>query len=80
MNFTSQTSILMFHYVKEKIEYDDYGEIIRIEDFIMDTSEPVDDLAEAFEDYEEDVPYKEEVPTKCVSTIHSSEFSNQLWH
>ena len=32
-------------------------------------SEPVDILVEAVEDYEEDVPDKEEVPIKCVSTV-----------
>jgi len=61
----------MFPCVEEKIKYDDYGEIIRIEDFLMDTSEPVDELAEAVEEYEEDVPDKEEVPTKCVSTTQN---------
>merc|ERR1719154_289538 len=61
----------MFPCVEEKIKYDDYGEIIRIEDFLMDTSEPVDDNAEPVEDYEEDVPDKEEVPTKCVSTVQN---------
>merc|ERR1719341_1637008 len=61
----------MYPCVEEKIKYDDYGEIIRIEDFMMDTSEPVDDLAEVVEEYEEDVPDKEEVPTKCVSTVQN---------
>lgn len=61
----------MFPCVEEKIKYDDYGEIIRIEDFLMDTTEPVDDVAEAVEEYEEDVPDKEEVPTKCVSTTQN---------
>lgn len=61
----------MYPCVEEKIKYDDYGEIIRIEDFLMDTSEPVDDLAEVVEEYEEDVPDKEEVPTKCVSTVQN---------
>jgi hypothetical protein len=32
-------------------------------------SEPVDMLVEAVEDYEEDVPDKEEVPIKCVFTV-----------
>jgi hypothetical protein len=32
-------------------------------------SEPVDILVEAVEYYEEDFPDKEEVPTKCVSTV-----------
>merc|ERR1719516_37022 len=31
----------------------------------------VDDVAEAVEEYEEDVPDKEEVPTKCVSTTQN---------
>ena len=61
----------MYPCVEEKIKYDDYGEIIRIEDFLMDTSEPVDDLAEVVEEYEEDVHDKEEVPTKCVSTVQN---------
>jgi len=61
----------MYPCVEEKIKYDDYGEIIRIEDFMMDTSEHVDDLAEVVEEYEEDVPDKEEIPTKCVSTVQN---------
>merc|ERR1712002_1257898 len=61
----------MFPCIEEKIKYDDYGEIIRIEDFLMDTSEPVDELAETVEEYEEDVQDKEEVPTKCVSTTQN---------
>jgi cleavage and polyadenylation specificity factor subunit 2 len=61
----------MFPCIEEKIKYDDYGEIIRIEDFLMDTTEPVDEVAEAVEEYEEDVPDKEEVPTKCVSTTQN---------
>ena len=61
----------MFPCIEEKIKYDDYGEIIRIEDFLMDTSEPVDELAETVEEYEEDVPDKEEVPTKCVSAVQN---------
>jgi hypothetical protein len=32
-------------------------------------SEPVDILVEVVEDYEEDVPDKEEVPIECVSTV-----------
>ena len=32
---------------------------------------PVDDLAEVVEEYEEDVHDKEEVPTKCVSTVQN---------
>jgi len=61
----------MFPCIEEKIKYDDYGEIIRIEDFLMDTGEPVDDVAEVVEEYEEDVQDKEEVPTKCVSTTQN---------
>ena len=59
-------------------KYGDYGEIITIEDFLMDTSEPVDDLSEVVEEYEEDVYDKEEVPTKCVST--NPALPNQLRH
>ena len=44
----------------------------------MDTSEPVDDLSEVVEEYEEDVYDKEEVPTKCVST--NPALPNQLRH
>jgi hypothetical protein len=41
---------------------------------MMDTSEPVDDLAEDVEEYEEDVPDKEEVPT------NSPDLQTQLHH
>jgi len=62
---------------EEKIKYDDYGEIIRIEDFLMDTGEnpPVDsqDNLEPQEDFEgeETEQDKEEVPTKCVSSTQN---------
>ena len=61
----------MFPCVEEKIKYDDYGEIIRIEDFIMDTSEPLDSVNDTSEDVDDDVPDKEEVPTKCVSSVQA---------
>jgi len=61
----------MFPCVEEKIKYDDYGEIIRIEDFIMDTAEPVDHVADVNEEAEDDVPDKEEVPTKCISSVQA---------
>merc|ERR1712025_912190 len=61
----------MFPFVEEKIKYDDYGEIIRIEDFLMDTAETVDNIPEVADDYEEELPDKEEVPTKCVSAVQS---------
>jgi len=61
----------MFPFVEEKIKYDDYGEIIRIEDFLMDTAETVDNIPEVTDDYEEELPDKEEVPTKCVSAVQS---------
>ena len=60
-------------------KYGDYGEIITIEDFLMDTSEPVDDLSEVVEEYEEDVYDKEEVPTKCVSTIQHFQINCVIW-
>jgi hypothetical protein len=37
----------------------------------MDLSEPVDDLSEVVEEYEEDFNCKEEVPTKCVPTVQN---------
>ena len=56
---------------EEKIKYDDYGEIIRIEDFMMDTTEQVDNVQDVHEMPDEEVVDKEEVPTKCVSTVQS---------
>jgi len=59
---------------EEKIKYDDYGEIIRPEDF-MDTSEPVNNLESHVlhhqEEEEEEVQDKEEVPTKCVASTQN---------
>jgi len=59
---------------EEKIKYDDYGEIIRPEDF-MDTSEPVNNLDSHMlhpqEEEEEEVQDKEEVPTKCVASTQN---------
>merc|ERR1712025_1006252 len=60
----------MFPCIEEKIKYDDYGEIIRLEDYQMDTAEPEDNV-DVSEEVEEDVPDKEEAPTKCVSTVQA---------
>jgi len=60
---------------EEKIKYDDYGEIIRPEDFMMDTAEPVNNLDSHVQhhqdDAEEEPVDKEEVPTKCVSSTQN---------
>jgi len=59
----------MFPFHEEKIKVDDYGEIIRMEDFMMDTTEQTQLLQdETVEEREEEVPEASEVPTKCVST------------
>jgi len=68
---SNKSKFPMFPCVEEKIKYDDYGEIIRIEDFLMDDSEPVDDVNDAIDDVEDSVPDKEEVPTKCVSSFQN---------
>jgi len=60
----------MFPCVEEKIKYDDYGEIIRLEDYNMDIADP-EDKVDVSEEVEEDVPDKEEVPTKCVSSVQA---------
>jgi len=65
----------MYPCIEEKIKYDDYGEIIRIEDFLMDTGEPPaenQDLTENPPEFEEEPEQdKEEVPTKCVSSTQN---------
>ena len=63
---SNKSKFPMFPCVEETIKYDNYGEIIRIEDFIMDTSEPVDEIHDNVEEQEEEVSDKEEVPTKCI--------------
>merc|ERR1711923_287113 len=68
---SNKSKFPMFPCVEEKIKYDDYGEIIRIEDFIMDTSDPVDEVHDNVEEQEDEVPDKEEVPTKCVSSVQA---------
>jgi len=64
----------MFPFHEEKIKYDDYGEVIRYEDF-MDVSESVAqgvDLSSPPPDQEpEDEPETTEVPTKCVSSLQN---------
>jgi len=68
---SNKSKFPMFPCVEEKIKYDDYGEIIRIEDFIMDTSDPVDEVHDNVEEQEDEVPDKEEVPTKCISSTQT---------
>ena len=68
---SNRSKFPMFPCLDEKIKYDDYGEIIRIEDFMMDTTEQVDNVQDVHEMPDEEVVDKEEVPTKCVSTVQS---------
>lgn len=65
----------MYPFHEEKIKYDDYGEIIRLEDY-MDTGEPVVAAAEDNGNQQEEPEQEEtqevaEVPTKCVSSIQN---------
>jgi len=64
----------MFPFHEEKIKYDDYGELIKYEDF-MDVSEPSptkeEDYSHVAEDDEDDVQESSEAPTKCVSSMQN---------
>lgn len=64
----------MYPFHEEKIRYDDYGEIIRLEDY-MDTSEPPVttslDTASPQEAEPEEPQDVAEVPTKCVSSLQN---------
>jgi len=69
---SNKSKFPMFPFHEEKLKYDDYGEIIRIEDFLMDTGETSqavqdNDTNEGGDNLEE-APDVAEVPTKCVSS------------
>ncbi|XP_047109970.1 probable cleavage and polyadenylation specificity factor subunit 2 [Schistocerca piceifrons] len=61
----------MFPFFEEKVKFDEYGEIIRSEDYKMVDSNPeAEDNKENVEIKEEEVTVDiTEVPTKCVSSV-----------
>lgn len=65
----AKKSYPMFPMREEKIKWDDYGEIIRAEDFMIIESNPAEeepkDVKEETDEAMQDIT---EVPTKCIST------------
>lgn len=59
----------MFPYTEEKVKWDEYGEIIRAEDYIILESAQVDEelTAEKVKKEDESMVDLSEVPTKCVA-------------
>uniref|UniRef100_A0A1B6EDG6 Cleavage and polyadenylation specificity factor subunit 2 n=1 Tax=Clastoptera arizonana TaxID=38151 RepID=A0A1B6EDG6_9HEMI len=58
----------MFPFYEEKLKFDDYGEIVRPEDFKMvDSTIEIEDNKENIDIKEEDIGDITEVPTKCVT-------------
>ncbi|XP_063222621.1 probable cleavage and polyadenylation specificity factor subunit 2 [Bacillus rossius redtenbacheri] len=69
----------MFPFFEEKIKFDEYGEIIRPEDYkIVDATVEVEDNKENVEVKEEEVPDMTEVPTKCISTTRTVRVAAQV--
>lgn len=59
----------MFPSKEEKVKWDDYGEIIRLEDFmILEVNQMEDDSKDKTEIANEDIQDISEVPTKCVKS------------
>ncbi|CAN8022745.1 unnamed protein product [Ixodes persulcatus] len=75
----AKKSYLMFPVKEEKIKWDDYGEIIRPEDFVMvdktTQEEEADDTKADDDDLAQDVA---EVPTKCLESTLSLDVNASL--
>ncbi|XP_067012309.1 probable cleavage and polyadenylation specificity factor subunit 2 [Anabrus simplex] len=62
----------IFPFFEEKVKFDEYGEIIRPEDYKMVDSTPeTEDNKENVDVKDEDVADITEVPTKCISVVKS---------
>lgn len=60
----------MFPFFEEKVKFDEYGEIIKPEDYKMiDTNPETEDNKENLEIKEEEAGDITEVPTKCISLV-----------
>lgn len=66
----AKKSYPMFPYVEEKIKSDEYGEIIRPEDFIVAEPIAADEVAKDDEATDQDESQQDisEVPTKCIAS------------
>ncbi|XP_013384817.1 cleavage and polyadenylation specificity factor subunit 2 [Lingula anatina] len=65
----AKKSYPMFPFMEEKIRWDDYGEIIRPEDFmILETTLGEEDKLENTATEDSEMQDMSEIPTKCVST------------
>lgn len=58
----------MFPLKEEKVKWDDYGEIIKTEDFLMLDASTNDEENKENKTVDEDLQDISEVPTKCIST------------
>jgi cleavage and polyadenylation specificity factor subunit 2 len=63
---TAGRSFLMYPFHEEKITYDDYGEPIRLEDYITEVA--VEEKQEKEEPMETQEEVEEKIPSKCTST------------
>ncbi|XP_071453951.1 probable cleavage and polyadenylation specificity factor subunit 2 [Hetaerina americana] len=74
----------MFPFYEEKVKFDEYGEIIRPEDYKMVEVNPeAEDNKENFEIKEEEIPVAvttdiTEVPTKCISSLRTIRVAAQV--
>ncbi|XP_046401848.1 probable cleavage and polyadenylation specificity factor subunit 2 [Ischnura elegans] len=74
----------MFPFYEEKVKFDEYGEIIRPEDYKMVEVNPeAEDNKENFEIKEEEIPVVTtaditEVPTKCIASIRTIRVACQV--
>ncbi|KAK3802172.1 hypothetical protein RRG08_050058 [Elysia crispata] len=66
----AKKSYPMFPYVEEKIKSDEYGEIIRPEDFVVAETPAVDEVMKDVEAADPDESQQDisEVPTKCIAS------------
>ncbi|KAK0057009.1 cleavage and polyadenylation specificity factor subunit 2, partial [Biomphalaria pfeifferi] len=66
----AKKSYPMFPFVEEKVKADDYGEIIRAEDYVIAEGSAADEEMKLVEtkDQDETLQDPSEVPTKCISS------------
>ncbi|XP_059147975.1 cleavage and polyadenylation specificity factor subunit 2-like [Physella acuta] len=66
----AKKSYPMFPFVEEKVKVDEYGEVIRAEDYIIAEGQSVEDEMKDIETKDQDDTLQDitEVPTKCISS------------
>nr|CAD7431533.1 unnamed protein product [Timema monikensis] len=76
---SSKKQYPMFPFFEEKVKFDEYGEIVRAEDYkMLDSTMEVEENKENVETKEEEPVDNTEVPTKCISMMRTVRVAAQI--